>query len=681
MRAMPHSLRRVGVLLGGLGLAALAAAQLAGVPRVTPREGPMPTDPVGAVRAPEFPADAAWLNTAAPLRLADLRGKVVLLDFWTYCCINCLHILPELAKLEAKWAEELVVIGVHSAKFTAEGETDAIRQAILRYQITHPVLNDHDFRVWRAYGVRAWPSLALLDPEGRVIGMQSGESTFEQLDPAIEAAVRAAEARGTLRRGPLALRLERDLEPRAVLSFPGKVVADAANRRLFIADSTHHRYVIASFDGEIVETIGSGAPGFADGPFETASFRKPQGLAVVGDTLYLADTENHALRAADLRRRTVTTLVGTGRKPTRFNQAGRGRQAALHSPWDVLHHDGRLFVANAGSHQIWVVDPPTAEARPFAGSGREALQDGPRFVPAVGAWGVNPNATAALAQPSGLATDGRLLMVADSETSALRTVDLAGREGVRTLVGEGLFEFGDVDGRAPGARLQHPLAVVWTPDALFVADTYNSKIKRYDLATGELTTFAGTGRRGTADGPADQAEFDQPGGLAVADGRLFVADTNNHTIRTIDLATGRVATLALRGLDRLPAPAAAPAGRLVTLPAAAVRPGTGSLRLDLTTPAGWKLNPEAPVTVTIGPAAAAGTAAPVRLEAARPLVLPVTWQAGRWPLVVEVTAYACTTTGAGACVVDHLRIELPLTVEPGAVAVDVSLTAALRVGR
>jgi thiol-disulfide isomerase/thioredoxin len=126
--------------------------------------GELVADTRALVRAPEFPAGMQWLNTATPLRLADLRGKIVLLDFWTYCCINCMHIIPELTALERKYPNELVVIGVHSAKFHNEGDSENIRQAILRYEIQHPVVNDRDFRIWRSYAVRAWPTLMVIKP-------------------------------------------------------------------------------------------------------------------------------------------------------------------------------------------------------------------------------------------------------------------------------------------------------------------------------------------------------------------------------------------------------------------------------------------------------------------------------------------------------------------------------------
>jgi DNA-binding beta-propeller fold protein YncE len=291
--------------------------------------------------------------------------------------------------------------------------------------------------------------------------------------------------------------------------------------------------VIARPEGAIEGVVGSGKRGFKDGPFESAEFNQPQGAAVDGDVLYIADTENHAIRAAGLRTRQVTTVLGTGQQARQFNVSGRGAGVALNSPWDVLVQGGKLYIAMAGAHQLWEADLETWEARPFAGSGREARIDGAL-------------AAAALAQPSGLATDGKKLYFADSETSSVRWADLGNPGQVGTLIGEDLFEFGDRDGTRPRARLQHPLGVTLHDGLLYVADTYNSKVKIIDPARAASVTFAGTGKHGARDGKLSEATFDEPGGLAFLNGNLYVADTNNHRIRVIDLAAQTVRTLEVR---------------------------------------------------------------------------------------------------------------------------------------
>ncbi|HKG13420.1 MAG TPA: thioredoxin-like domain-containing protein, partial [Pyrinomonadaceae bacterium] len=282
-----------------------SAASTKGAPAMLYRQGER-------VRAPELEGGRGWLNTGAPLSLAALRGKVVLLDFWTYGCVNCMHVIPDLKRLEEKYQKQLVVIGVHSAKFENEKETENIRRIVLRYQIEHPVVNDADFRIWNSYAVHAWPTLVLIDPAGYVVGKASGEGHYAALDEAIGGLVGDARKRGTLNEQPLKLALERAKVGDLPLAFPGKILADAAGERLFIADTNHNRVVVTRLDGTLLYTIGSGARGSADGGFDKASFHHPQGLALEGDSLYVADTENHLIRRVDLKARNVETVAGTG---------------------------------------------------------------------------------------------------------------------------------------------------------------------------------------------------------------------------------------------------------------------------------------------------------------------------------------------------------------------------------
>jgi thiol-disulfide isomerase/thioredoxin len=490
-----------------------------------------PSDPPLPM-APELEGGAGWLNTAGPLRLADLRGKVVLLDFWTYCCINCMHILPDLARLEKKYPNELVVIGVHSAKFNREKLTQNIRKAILRYEISHPVINDPDLNIWQAYGVRSWPTLVLIDPEGHYLGRAEGEGNYDLVDRSIAQVIEVAKARKTLNTRPLKFSLARFQETgSSPLFFPGKVLADAPGRRLFIADSTHHRIVITDLNGKKIAVAGTGTPGTADGPFTKASFNDPQGMALRGDTLFVADRKNNLIRAWDLKAQTVRTIAGTGEQG-RDREPGPARSVALNSPWDLLLQGDLLFIAMAGHHQIWTLDLARGELAPYAGNGWEDLGDGPLPL-------------ARFAQPSGLATDGTTLYVADAEVSAIRAVPMSGTGAVRTIVGQGLFDFGDRDGKGGEVRLQHALGVVWYDGRLYVADTYNSKIKVLDPATGSCQTLLG----GEPDGWLALPVLNEPGGISGADGKLYVADTNAHRIRVIDLKTRTVSTLKLQGVE------------------------------------------------------------------------------------------------------------------------------------
>ncbi|MFN8534363.1 MAG: thioredoxin-like domain-containing protein [Dehalococcoidia bacterium] len=480
---------------------------------------------LGDVNAPDFPAGLAWLNSARPLHIADLRGKIVILDFWTSCCINCMHILPALRRAERQFPEELAVIGVHSAKFTWERQTDTIRLALLRYGVEHPVVNDQELGIWSAYAVRAWPTLVFVDPRGKVIGQHAGEIPYDALERLLGEMIAEFDARGLLDRRPLAWELEN--APTGVLAFPGKLIVDGD--RLIIADSSHHRIVIAGLDGRIRQTIGA-ARGFRDGSFATAGFDRPHGLALDGDRLYIADTENHAIRVADLAARTVSTLAGTGEQARGYPPAGGpSRTTNLSSPWDLTILNGTLYVAMAGSHQLWTVD--SDQAVPFAGGGPEGLQDGPAL-------------DAYLAQPSGLTTDGGVLYFADSETSSIRRAEPGGR--VTTLVGEDLFVFGDRDGVGTVARLQHPLGVRWEGGVLWLADSFNNKIKRLDPATRRVETVAGGSEPGYVDGSFERARFNEPGGIWSDDGQIYVADTNNHAIRALDLERREVRTVEVR---------------------------------------------------------------------------------------------------------------------------------------
>ncbi len=485
-------------------------------------------------KAPELAGGVGWLNTAGPLRLKDLKGKIVLLDFWTLCCINCMHILPDLAKLEKKYPNELVVIGVHTAKFENEKSSESIRKAILRYQIAHPVVNDANMKIWRSYlgEYGSWPTLCLIDPEGELVYQEPGEGQYDALDRAIAQLIRTHKAKKTLNTRPMKFELARFSETGASpLFFPGKVIADPASKRLFIADSTHHRIVITDLNGKKIAIAGMGEPGKVDGSFAKASFNDPQGMALKGETLYVADRKNHLIRALDLKKQTVTTVAGSGAQGTDREGDGPALDVGLNSPWDLLLDGDRMFIAMAGHHQIWVMDFGTKRVAAYAGDGREDIRDGTLS-------GSN------FAQPSALTTNGIKLYVADSETSSIRSVPMGARGEVRTIVGQGLFVFGDTDGTGDDVRLQHALGVAWRAGKLYVADTYNSKIKVIDPVRRTSKTFLG----GEEDGWLARPLFSEPGGIHYAGGKLYVADTNAHRIRVIDLKSKTVATLKLKGV-------------------------------------------------------------------------------------------------------------------------------------
>ena len=479
----------------------------------------------GGARAPDFKGADGWLNTDKPISINDLKGQVVLIDFWTYCCINCMHIFPDLHYLEQKYkGQPLVVIGVHSGKFDQEKDADHIRQAVLRHNITHPVAVDSEYKIWNAYGVNAWPTLILIGPDGNVIGEVSGEGHRDVLDRKIGELLADGKARGILA-NPLHFKSERESFKSGTLEFPGKVLADAAGKRLFISDTNHHRVLVSDLNGKVSQVIGAGTAGLKDGPFGEAQFRQPQGLALSADgkTLYIADTENHALRAADLQKHTVLTLAGNGSQAHAFPDDAPAKTTALSSPWDLTRVGSKLYIAMAGVHQIWVMDLDKQTITLFAGAGREGNRDG-------------ASSSAWFAQPSGLATDGSHLYVADSEASSIRSVDLANNGNTRTIAGSGdLFGFGRRDGIGRQATFQHPLGVALSGNTLFVADTFNNLIRTIDTRTNQVSTWLGSGKSDTGTDTAPNVY--EPGGISVAGSTLYVADTNHHRIIAVDVAT------------------------------------------------------------------------------------------------------------------------------------------------
>lgn len=614
----------------------------------------------GETNAPDFTAGLEWLNTERPISIRDLRGKIVLLDFWTYCCINCMHIIPDLKKLEKKYADQLVVIGVHSAKFLNERDTDNIRQAILRYEIEHPVVNDLNMEVWNQYTARSWPTLVLINPKGKIVGRVSGEGIFDPFDKIISEMIPYFREQKVLNDKPINYKLEKFSAPAGVLSYPGKVLADEKGGRLFISDSNHNRIIITSLDGKLSDVIGDGELGNKDGSFAEVEFNHPQGIALDGDNLYICDTENHLIRKANLSTRTVETIIGTGQQADRFNIAGTGTKVAINSPWDALVHEGTLYVAMAGFHQLWSIDLKTLEAKPYAGSGRENIVDGKLY-------------ESALAQPSGVTTDGKSIYFADSEVSAIRYASLPNGNQVTTIVGTGLFDFGDKDGTGNSVKLQHPLGVVYVRGKLYVADTYNSKIKEIIVDKQESKTFAGSRDKGMRDGEAKKSSFNEPGGISATTKNLFVADTNNHSIRKIDLDSGEVSTLQLTGLEKLTKHTTRKfRGRTVAADKQTIAPGGGNISLSFSLPSGFKYNAGAPFYI----AYKSDDDKVVKITAKEnivsftepkfPFEIPIETYKGQTNAVIDAVVYYCNDDKEKVCLVDSLRINVPIEVSDNA---------------
>lgn len=649
-------------------------------PAAEPPQNPFPE----AVMVPDgiLEGGTEWLNTSHPIDLKDLRGKIVVLDFWTYCCINCMHVLPDLKFLEEKYGNQLVVIGVHSAKFDNEKVSQNIRDAIVRYEIEHPVVNDSEMLIWRKFGTQAWPTLALVDPEGRYAGSQSGEGNRELFDTVIGKLIEYHRWKGTLDETPIVFQSEASKLQPTPLRYPGKVFADAAGQRLFITDSNHNRIVVTSMAGELQQIIGSGRNGRADGAFETAEFNRPQGTVLVDNKLYVADTENHLIRVVDLDSKTVATLAGNGRQGQPGGQVnGTLLETALNSPWSIAHTNGMLYIAMAGPHQVWAHQLGTTLIGVYAGSGREDVINGSL-------------AKSAFAQPSEIVSDpnGKFLYLVDSEGSAIRKVPTNPAGEVTTVAGtyelprgQSLFAFGDVDAAGRNARFQHPLGIAISGEELFVADSYNHKLKIIDLEKRKSVTWAGTGKPGST---VDPLLLNEPGGLSIADGKLFVADTNNHRILTIDIATKQSTVLTINGLTPPNPPKQTTKPEMTN--AIAVESQTLAagdklkFSVTLTIPEGYKRNDLAPVTWEIFAEADQAIVAPDSLGArdeatvndqnAAQFEVPLTGTPGEATFVVRMSFGYCGTEENALCRLATATWRIPVVLNTDGGVNEIALT-------
>jgi thiol-disulfide isomerase/thioredoxin len=585
------------------------------------------------LRAPEL-TGRSWLNTDGPIQLRDLRGRAVLLDFWTFCCVNCLHVLDELRPLEEKYGDALVVIGVHSPKFAHEADPDALRAAVERYDVTHPVLDDPELTTWQAYTARAWPTLVLIDPDGYIAAQYSGEGHAHALDAQLAEMVAVHERAGTLTRGrsPYVPPVPESTD----LRFPAKAVALPGGGFL-VADAGHHSLVeLAADAATVVRRIGSGKRGLVDGL--DPAFSEPNGLTLLppevaartGYDVVVADTVNHALRGVTLATGEVRTVAGTGEQWTETAADG-----ALSSPWDVAWWRERVWIAMAGIHQLWTFDPLTGRTEVAAGTTNEGLRDGP----AGQAW---------FAQTSGLAVAGDRLWLADSETSALRSIDADGE--VTTAIGTGLFDFGLRDGDATRALLQHPLGVTALPDgSVAIADTYNSAVRRYDPAARVVTTIA-TG-------------LSEPSGAVVVGDELLVIESAAHRLTRVPLGASARPTEFSTGTQR---------------PPTALAGGEVELAVVFAPPPGQKLDerygPATRLRVTATPAALLTEGSGDSTDLTRRLVLDE--RVGDGVLHIAVQAASCDDGAEfGACHLHRQDWGVPVRIGPdGANRLDLVLS-------
>ncbi|MGI8508379.1 MAG: alkyl hydroperoxide reductase [Gemmatimonadaceae bacterium] len=413
-------------------------------------------------------------------------------------------------ELELAYAKELAVVGVHSGKFIAERVTDRIRDASLRLGTMHPIVNDRQYRTWRSYAVNAWPTIVMVDPRGYVLGQHSGEFTAEQIAPFLESMIAASSAKDEIVRGTKSFPVLGPVHPAGPLCYPQGVAIDGA--RIAIADTGHHRVLVGTLDQNgtamrVRHVVGSGISGFDDG--SPGSFDSPCGMAFGDSELYVADAGNHAIRAINLDTGALRTVAGTGHELRTAEDAAAG---ALSSPWDVTIRGGTLYVAMAGTHQLYAIDPVTGASRVHAGNRSESLLDAPLL-------------EAALAQPMGIASDGSRLYFADSESSAIRSADIDPAGAVHTFVGTGLFDFGDVDGTGDTVKLQHAQGIALHPDGrILIADSYNDALKWLDPATRRVTTWV--------------RNLHEPSSVACGDEHAYVADTNAHRVNAVDYRIG-----------------------------------------------------------------------------------------------------------------------------------------------
>lgn len=465
--------------------------------------------------APLLAPDLSWVNCAAQ-DLVALRGRVVALAFWHAGSATCANLLAELARLQVQFADGLSVIGIHVSKFDAQRDAGFVAQAVNRLGVRFPVASDADATTWQHFGVRAWPSVALVDVQGRLVEIIAGDQQYETLESRIFALLNEAGERG-LRVYENAQAVSR-AEPITEVSFPCGLAVDG--ERLFVSDTGHHRVLECNHEGRVQRVFGYGSTGFVDGLGLASAFHSPTGLALVKNTLYVADTGNHAIRRIRLETGDVDTLVGCGRNgvPQPCDDVRRGEHP-LDRPRGVAADEGRVLVAMTGSNQIWNLDLGSRAFRPVAGSGRLGLGDG------IGAL-------AELAQPAGMVLVRGVAYFCDSQSSALRSLDL--RTGaVETLIGQGLFEFGDDEGDRELARLQYPLDVALDPTApmLWIADSYNNAIGGWHLEGGGLVRF-----------PLDHA-LRCPLAIASSGAHLWIANTDAHEVLRMDVASGEIVVL------------------------------------------------------------------------------------------------------------------------------------------
>ena len=469
------------------------------------------------IPAPRFPDFLEWFNTEQPVNLDEQQGRVVLLDFTTYCSLQCIATLDDLEYLENKYHDNILIIGIHSPRFPGERTAGHVRKVIARYEINHPIINDHDQRLRKLYGIKQQQTLVVIDTNGNITGATSGRNKRHKLDKAVGILLNKTSKPATT---PCAVNsTPKNREPSRVLAFPGKILV--MDKRIFIADSGHNRVLVTTTRGHVLHQFGSASPGFIDGKGTTAAFDNPQGMLLSDGCLYVADSGNHAIRRINLHSEEVVTIAGTGKPgdPPQSSYFKNPREVNINTPSGLALKDNIIYIAMSGTHQVWALSLVTNSMEVIAGSGNKSLADGVAHL-------------ASFAQPSALSIMGNTLYVADAEASAIRAIDLATRN-VITLAGSGPHGYGYHDGFVPVARFQFPLDLNADQHsgALWIADTYNNKIRKIELSNNLVSSV-----------PVD-SPLNQPGGLAFSGNSLYIANTNLHEIIRINLQNGSAETL------------------------------------------------------------------------------------------------------------------------------------------
>uniref|UniRef100_A0A1B6CMJ0 Thioredoxin domain-containing protein n=3 Tax=Clastoptera arizonana TaxID=38151 RepID=A0A1B6CMJ0_9HEMI len=500
-------------------------------------------------RINNFKSGLEWINVTQALSFdKQLKGKITVLDFFTYCCINCMHILPDLKALEEMFSVQqgVIVIGVHSPKFSNERETANVEAAVKRYDISHPVVNDLNDTMWNDLGICCWPTLCVIGPNSEPLLMLMGEGHGELLKLFVKEALSIFSNENSISNHSIPeISYNEKVSAPQVLKYPGKVTA--FNNILAVADTGNHRILIISESGVMIKIFGGQGAGFNDDKGIKAKFHSPQGLVFLDEqTLFVADTENHAIRKINLGDDNVSTVVRAGHSGNDSDKEEPNKK--ISSPWDLcIVNQSVLMIAMAGTHQIWAVflkdtiwwqnkKCRTGTCIPIAGSGREENRNNAYPM------------SAGFAQPSGITNKGdEFLFIADSESSSVRCLNLVNGKVTGVVGGHldptNLFAFGDEDGIGNKAKLQHPLGVVWSEykNMLYVADSYNHKIKVVDTSSKSCKTLDFIG--------SNDFMLNEPGGLCTNNDKLYVADTNNHTIRILNLESFQIHNLEIKVKD------------------------------------------------------------------------------------------------------------------------------------